>query len=128
MDSTMLHIKLRPLSSEELRTLLMEAAYIVNSTPLWATLSDPNEPLPLSPNMLLTQKNDIPSAEEPLNERDLIQYGPKRWKKIQVLADIFWSNWRTHYLSQFHKRSKWTKTSNSPAIGDVVIVKDDSAA
>ena len=128
MDSTMLHIKLRPLSAEELRTLLMEAAYIVNSTPLWATSSDPNEPLPLSPNMLLTQKVDAPSVEEVLNEQDLLQYGPKRWKKIQVLADIFWSNWRTHYLSQFHERSKWTRAIKPPAVGDVVLVKDDSTA
>ena len=41
----------RGLSRDEFCTLLADAANVVNSTPLWVTSSDPNDPNPLTPNM-----------------------------------------------------------------------------
>ncbi len=50
----------RQLTDESLRTLLCEAACIINSRPLTVkNLSDVNSPLPLSPNSLLTQKTQL---------------------------------------------------------------------
>ena len=39
-------------------TMLLHAARIVNSTPLWETDDYPNEPQPISPQMLITQLED----------------------------------------------------------------------
>ena len=128
MDSTMMHTKHRNLTAEELRTLLMEAAFIVNSTPLWSTNADPNEPLPITPNLLLTQKGAELHSTRSFEEPDLLSYGPRRWRRIQALADIFWKQWRDLYLMDQQKRSKWTKNIPPLQEGDVVIIKDENTA
>ena len=128
LDSTMMHVKLRPLTLEELRTLLMEAAYIVNSTPLWATAADPNEPQPVTPNMLLTQKSNCYDVQQSMDKEDLISYGPKRWKKIKALGEIFWTKWRHLYLLNQQQRQKWTKSIDPIKKEDIVVVKDSSTA
>jgi hypothetical protein len=30
------------------------------------------------------------------------------WKRVQVLASMFWSRWRKEYLPQLQQRKKWT--------------------
>ena len=106
----------------------MEAAFIVNSTPLWATDADPNEPLPITPNLLLTQKGAELHSTRFFEECDLLSYGPRRWRKVQALADIFWKQWRDFYLMDQQKRSKWTKNVSPLQEGDIVIVKDETTA
>ncbi|KAF2345734.1 Integrase catalytic core, partial [Trinorchestia longiramus] len=50
------------LSRDDLSTFFQEAANIVNNTPLWGVSSDPNDPCPLSPVMLITMKSPDDSA------------------------------------------------------------------
>ena len=78
-------------------TLLGEASFIVNQTPLWAVSTDPNNPEPLCLAMLLQQQHTEgsgPIAGEHLTTEALQHYGPARYSVIRELASSFWSAWQ----------------------------------
>ena len=66
------------LSREEFSTLLQEAATIVNSTPYGEISEDPNEPIPLSPQHLLTLRDSVTPDLEKVSDDDLSSYGKLR--------------------------------------------------
>uniref|UniRef100_A0A182WMM9 DUF5641 domain-containing protein n=1 Tax=Anopheles minimus TaxID=112268 RepID=A0A182WMM9_9DIPT len=49
-----------------------------------------------------------------------------RWKRVQKLAQQFWTRWRTDYLSQLRCHAKWTKRSPNAQVGQIVLVGDDN--
>lgn len=124
LDASLLHAGQHTLSYDELNTLLQEASSIVNSTPLWETSFDPNDPIPITPNMLLTQKIGPPQPHTELDPQKTATYGPKRWRHVQLLADFFWSSWRKNYLQELQSRSKWKVKVNPLQCGDIVLIRD----
>ena len=40
----------------------------------------------------------------------------------------FWGSFRKEYLSLLHQRAKWRKTETNVAVGDLVIIVDESLA
>ena len=123
LAQTMRQLGPRLLSREELQTILLEAACIVNNTPLWQSADDPNEPSALTPAMLLTLKENQIEAPDTYTKDDLLSYGPKRWRRIMYLADQFWHFWRLEYASNLQKRAKWVHPNRTPQIGDIVLLK-----
>ena len=121
-----LMIKTTPVSRDELHTYLQEAAAIVNSTPLYVTYDEPDEPTPISPQMLLTLKS--PASQRPMDEDivadDVMAYGARRWRRVQALANAFWDHWARHYLQELTMRQKWMKVKRNFQSGDVVILKE----
>jgi len=116
----------RRLDGSSLRTYFYEVMAIINSRPLTAhLLSDPAGPQPLTPNQILTMKSSIvlPPPGEFVKE-DL--YLHKRWRKVQHLANEFWSRWKREYLLNLQQRQKWHKTHRNAKVNDVVIVRDDA--
>ena len=112
------------LDDESLRTLMCEAEAIVNSRPLTTNhLSDPDSPEPLTPNHLLTMKSKVllspPGKFEPAD-----MYARKRWRRVQHLANEFWTRWRKEYLLSLQERQKWTRPRRNLRVGDVVMIKD----
>ena len=87
---------------------------------------DAHEPQPISPAMLLQQKEQGPAENiENPTKMDLLEYGATRWKRIRYLADQFGKEWKQHYLMSLHdQRRKWKTPKINLKIGDVVIVKD----
>ena len=86
------------LDSTSLRTFLYEAMAIVNSRPLTTeNLNDPCAPEPLTLNHWLTMKSKVilPPPGDFVKE-DL--YARKRWRRVQYLANNFWTSWRKEYL------------------------------
>ena len=53
-------------------------------------------------------------------------YARKHWRRVQYLANEFWSRWKSEYLSSLQERQKWTKESRNFLVGDVVLVKDSN--
>ena len=92
--------EIKLLDREELTTMMQRIARIVNSTPLWEGSNDAGEPQPISPQMLLTQRDD--GCQDPAvmpqryDDSDLAAYGENRWKRIECLADDFWREWQTY--------------------------------
>ena len=95
---------------------MCEAAAVLNSRPL--TVENLNDPLslePLTPNHLLTMKTNIvlpPPGE--FQKADL--YSRKRWRRVQYLANEFWSRWRKEFLQNLQTRSKWVRPEENLSI------------
>ena len=115
------------LNEEALRTLMVEVEAIVNSRPLTVeTLSDPNSLPAISPTNLLIQKSTVilppPGAFE---DADL--YCRKYWRRVQYLADQFWSRWRKEFLLTLQTRTKWTRRNQRYiSKGDVVLMREET--
>nr|XP_054604914.1 uncharacterized protein LOC107372912 [Nothobranchius furzeri] len=113
------------LDTSSLRTFMYEAMAIVNSRPLTVEcINDPVGPEPLTPNHILTMKSEVispPSGE--FVKEDL--YLQKRWKRVQYLANVFWTRWRKEYLLNLQQRRKWNKNRRNTQINDIVLLQED---
>ena len=113
------------LDTSSLRTFLYEVMAIINSRPLtYQCLNDPKSLEPLTPNHLLTMKNKtlLPPPGNFVKEEI---YARKRWRKVQFLAEQFWSRWRKEYLINLNSRQKWFQPKRNLKIGDIVIVQEE---
>ena len=114
------------MDTSSLRTLLYECMYMVNSRPLTTqqlTTDSVIQPQPLTPNNLLTMKNQ-PLQAPPGNFDEADMYSRKRWRRVQYLCEQFWSRWKPEYLQSLQKRSKWRDIKQNLEPGDVVLLKD----
>ena len=116
--SSLLEDNGRQLDDESLRTLMCEAEAIVNSRPLTVhNLNDPDSLNPLTPNHLLTMKTKVLlSPPGVFQSADL--YSRKRWRRVQHLANQFWSRWRKEFLLGKQQRQKWTRDSKNLQVDD----------
>ena len=112
------------LDDESLTTLMVETEAIINSRPMTVdTINDVNSPMPLSPINILTMKSNVvlpPPGEFPRQEL----YLKKRWRRVQHIANEFWSRWRKEYLQDLQNRKKWRNVERNFKVGDIVILKD----
>ena len=113
------------LTHELLITLMAEVVAIVNARPISALPSDPDDPRPLSPAMLLTMKTR-PAGPSPGQFLQPDLYVRRRWRRVQYLADQFWTRWRREYLQSLQPRPKWTATRRNLRVGDIVLLRDDA--
>ncbi|XP_051813869.1 uncharacterized protein LOC127536725 [Acanthochromis polyacanthus] len=114
------------LDTSSLRTFMYEAMAIVNSRPLSVEcINDPVGPEPLTPNHILTMKSAIISSPPGEFVREDL-YLQKRWKRVQYLANVFWTRWRKEYLLNLQQKSKWTKNRRNTRINDIVLLQEDS--
>ena len=126
LDAMLLELGTRQLTHELLVTLMSEVAAIVNSRPITALPSDIDEPQPLTPAMLLTQKTR-PLRPLPGNFMAQDVYAQRRWRKVQYLADQFWTRWRREYIHNLQARTKWNQERRNLTDGDIVMMKDDQS-
>ena len=124
IDASLLTLGQRPPSRDELHTFLSEASCIVNNTPLYEICDDPNEHLPLTPANLITLKSaPNPPSLDTFDNKDIFAYGRRRWRRVQALADTFWSRWMTEYIQQLQSRQKWCMERCNLQVDDVVLMK-----
>ena len=113
------------LTHELLVTLMAEVTGIVNSRAIAIVPSDPEQPQPLTPNMLLTMKTKpLTSPPGTFTFQDL--YSRQYWRRAQYLADQFWSRWKQDYLQNLQPRPKWNERPRGLEVGDIVSVKEDT--
>ena len=126
LDAMLLETRAQKLTHELLVTLMSEVTAIVNSRPITAIPTDTDEPLPLTPSMLLTQKT---RPLGPLPGKFVSQdvYARRRWRKVQYLADQFWTRWRREYIQNLQLKTKWNREHRNLAVGDIVMMKDEQA-
>ncbi|XP_028323877.1 uncharacterized protein LOC114476498 [Gouania willdenowi] len=115
------------LNDASLRTLFYEAMAIVNSRPLAIdNLNNPDSLEPLTPNHLLHLKSNAPLPPPgAFSKEDL--YCKKRWRRVQFLAEQFWSRWRREYVHSIISRQKWHSPKRNLTVGDVVLDMDEQA-
>ncbi|XP_015775684.1 PREDICTED: uncharacterized protein LOC107353815 [Acropora digitifera] len=117
-------VKEQPLDDEGLLTLVCEVEAIVNGRPITKVSDDPRDPEALTPNHLLLLRAG-PSLPPGYFEKS-DNYSRRRWRQVQYLADLFWKRWTREYLPSLQERQKWEKASRNFAVGDVVLVLDES--
>ncbi|XP_036145632.1 uncharacterized protein LOC118646569 [Monomorium pharaonis] len=112
---------------EEFNTFVIEIEGVLNSRPLTALSSDPNDCLALTPAHFLieTSLSDIPEVDltdVPTNRLSI-------WKHIQKIKQNFWRRWSKEYLNELQQRTKWLN-SHASCIkpGILVLIKDDNTA
>ena len=117
------------LDTTNLRTLFYECMAIINSRPLTTQQlahESSVDPLPLSPNMLLTMKSESPSSPPgDFDRSDLVSR--KSWRRIQYLAEQFWARWKLEYLNDLQKRQKWNTPKSNVKIDDIVLLCEDES-
>ena len=114
------------LDDELLRTLLCEVEAIVNSRPLTSFNMSPDDPHPISPTNILTQKSSIVLSPPGVFQRGDI-YCRRRWRRVQHLANEFWRRWQSDFLPSLQERRKWTAAHDNVQLDDIVLfVEDDS--
>ena len=112
------------LDDECLRTFMCEAESIMNSRPLTCEFLGDCSMLPLSPNQILTMKSKV-SITPPQEFQQADVYCRKRWRRVQYLANQFWSRWKTEYLTGLTTRNKWSRERRNLQVGDVVLINED---
>ena len=105
---------------------MAEVTAIVNNRPLVAVSDDPCAPEVLSPSLLLTQKSQgLMSLPGSFNEKDLYS---SQWRRVQHLANVFWSKWKREYLPTLQERRKWQTETPNLEVGDLVLLRDKEVA
>ena len=86
-----------------------------------------DDPLPLTPNMLLTGKSI--QQQDPLLEDSTraLLYGRRRLRTMQYAADQLWKRFRNEYLHELQRRNKWEKPNTNIDPGGIVILQDESS-
>ena len=116
----------KQLDDESLRTLMCDAEAVVNSHPLTVNqLADPDSLSPLTPNHLLTMKSKVVLAS-PGSFQPADVYCRKRWRRVQHLANEFWTRWKKEFLLSLQQRQKWTRDRRNLLVDGVVMIKDDN--
>ena len=115
VKSTKFHLKRTlkesKLTFEEYSTVLIQIEGILNSRPLYAISSDPNDSEILTPGHILIGR-PLTAVSEPSCEGIQINR-LNRWQYMQRLRDEFWKKWHRDYLQTLQPRSKnRIKTSN----------------
>ena len=114
------------LDDDSLRTVLAEAAAIVNSRPLSVdNLFDPTAPLPITPNHLLTMKTST-VMPPPGNFIRADIYSRKRWRRVQYLMNVFWSRWKREYVHHLQSRQRLVRPRKNLSAGDIVLVVEEN--
>lgn len=130
----------RLLSDAQLQTVLKEIEAVVNSRPLVYMGDDIHANITLTPGHFLTMnpKIGIKELEYDTNDPDFNPYESsaerlfKSWKKGQKLLNAFWKIWQDEYLLSLRERTQRMlksvriQSSNSPAVGDVVLIKENA--
>ena len=117
-------VKEQSLDDESLQTLLCECESFINGRPLTTVSDDPKDLEPLSPNHLLLLRSETPLPPGLFLKSDT--YSRRRWRQVQYLADVFWGRWKREYLPLLQSRQKWFRPKKNFAVGDTVIVVDET--
>ena len=114
------------LNEESFSTLLAETTWTLNCRPLSVeTLSDPLSPLPLTANLLLTQKSrNVLMDDLPELYPDENKYSSRHWKRVRYLTDLFVTRWKGEIAQKFQTRSKWNSKNPGVENNDVVLLID----
>ncbi len=119
------NLESRPLSYDELETILIEAEATLNSRPLDSNIStEPDSPELLTPGHFLIGRPllSLPPTSVNNSDRPLLL---KRWAYIRRLTTDLWKKWKSTYVQAINARSKWTSYRRNFQVGDIVLLKDE---
>ena len=114
-------LKTTMLTDEELTTIMCEVENIANSRPLTPNSDDLKYLEAITPNHLLKLETTHVVPVAGLTEKDQLR---RRWIKVQVVAEMFWSRWTKKYLSHLQLRHKKIEKKRNLKPGDLVLIAE----
>ncbi|XP_060842552.1 uncharacterized protein LOC132922848 [Rhopalosiphum padi] len=128
IKSTKLHLKKvvgnQVYTLEELMTLITRIEGVLNSRPLVAMSTDPNDLSVLTPGHFLIGQPILAIPEHDIS--DIPQNHLKRWQLVRQALQSFWKRWSREYLHTLQSRQKWFHQNPSLGVGDVVVINSPS--
>ncbi|XP_066600991.1 uncharacterized protein [Prorops nasuta] len=110
------------LTFEELNTFVIEVEGILNSRPIAAVSSDPNDLQAITPAHYLIGKTFTTLPEGDLS---LIPVNKlSTWQHLSQMRQNFWSRWNLEYLNGLQIRQKWKNKEPNIKLGSLVLIKD----
>lgn len=125
LDAMLLNTKAKELSHEVLCTFMCEVTAIMNSRPICSISTDSEDPIIVSPSLLLTQKN-FNTDVIPVDSTSLKDIYTAQWKHVQQLSNTFWKRWKERYIQNLQIRRKWQNVKPDLKPSDVVLLRDKS--
>lgn len=107
---------------ETLRSLVIEAANILNSRPLTHVPVSPEDNAPLTPNDFLLGHINVTTTTDEFESRQLC--ARKQWRVLTQLKNHFWARWVTEYLPVLTGRDKKHDNDHQLKEGDLVLICD----
>ena len=115
------------LTFEELTTVLTQIEACLNSRPLAPLLNDDDGIEALTPGHFLIGRPlvSLPDNSFTHTYSDSLS-SLRRWQLCQALTRHFWKRWSTEYVTHLGRFTKWRHPSRNLAVGDIVILREDS--
>lgn len=113
------------LTYEEMSTLLCRIEAVLNSRPITVSSPDPSDYSALTPGHFLIG-SPLTLPPEP-DVSTLPDNRLRQFKLIQSRLQHFWKRWSTEYMPQLQRRGRWTEMSKNLSIGDLAILRDETA-
>lgn len=110
-------------TEQEFYTTLCRAEAVLNSRPLTAVSSDPEDPLPLSPAHLALGRG-LSQIPDNWGRDDYNDPVAVLWKNRSRLHAEFAGRWRREYLQTLQALTKWSGPGGvPPRVGEIVLVE-----
>lgn len=113
-----------PYTLPELHTAFTKIEGILNSRPIQALSSSPEDLEPLTPGHFLIGQ-PLTALPEP-DFQDIPEGRLNRWQRIRERTQFFWARWKQEYLHGLQLRQKWNKQAPNLKIGDLVLLRDEN--
>lgn len=107
---------------ETLRSLIMEAANILNSRPLTYIPVSSEDFAPLTPNHFLLGRINATTITTDFEPRELCDR--KQWRVLTQLKNHFWARWVAEYLPELTRRDKRYDDEEPLKEDDLVLICD----
>ncbi|XP_024868253.1 uncharacterized protein LOC112452346, partial [Temnothorax curvispinosus] len=109
---------------EEASTLVTQIEAILNSRPLTALSTDPNDLSYLSPGHFLIGSTVTSYPEADITDIKINRLS--RWQMIEQIRQHFWRKWSSEYLLNLQRRNKWLSNVGPPIkVGQLVLCRED---
>lgn len=107
-------------------TLLCGIEAVLNSRPITPLSDDPDDMQALTPgHFLIGEPFVLPPSFQHANESH--EEGRKAWNARKIMMEHFWERWRNEYLTTLQERKKWRKEKEGVKIGQLVLIRDETA-
>lgn len=110
---------------EDLATILCQIEACLNSRPICALSTNPDNCEALTPGhfligqpMNLTPEPDLKKI--PTNRLD-------QWQQVQQRTSVIWDRWKNEYLASLQPRGKWRTIQPNVLVDQLVLVKNDNS-